>query len=226
MHPMAYAFIAMAAAFGAVAAWVLFTGKTMGGTTETTVSSAVVATGTPSGDPETPSSAEPAGSAIQIAEVDVSPEAELAMAGSTAAAVSSNAKAPPPDSKTNSAKPCNPSDPFCGPAVEGPSTGGPSGDSGQAGQGLTPAQAQSVVNSNRHAVSRRCMSYVSGKGGSAKIGVTIVIAPSGNVQSVAVSGGKDYPGLASCVKTRVQNWKFPSSGASTTVNVSFNFIAQ
>ena len=71
------------------------------------------------------------------------------------------------------------------------------------------------------------MSFVSGKGGgSAKVGVTLVVAPSGAVQSVSASGGSDYPGLASCVKSRVANWSFPSSGASTTVNIPFHFVTQ
>ena len=60
--------------------------------------------------------------------------------------------------------------------------------------------------------------------GSAKVGATIVVGPSGSVRSAAVSGGSKYPGLAGCVKSRIMNWSFPPSGGSTTINVSFNFL--
>ena len=65
-------------------------------------------------------------------------------------------------------------------------------------------------------MSRKCLSLVTGKGKSAKIFVTIKIAPSGAVSSVSASGGKDFPGLASCERSRVSNWTFPESGASTS----------
>jgi hypothetical protein len=219
MHPMAYAFIAMAAAFGAVAAWVLFSQR--GATSETSATdptaTASVAT--------TAASAAPEGSAVQLTEVDISggiPEPPAPGKG--------GGKPDPGETagKTSQPKPCSPDDPFCGASgVSGPSGRGP-GESGDgSGQGLTQDQVQSVVNRNRHAVSTKCMSFVSGKGGgSAKVGVTLVVGPSGAVQSVSASGGGEYPGLASCVKSRVANWSFPSSGASTTVNIPFHFVTQ
>ncbi|MND00800.1 hypothetical protein D3C83_195370 [compost metagenome] len=61
--------------------------------------------------------------------------------------------------------------------------------------------------------------------GNAKVSATIQVAPSGSVSSVAASGGDGVPGLTSCVQARIANWKFPEAGASTTVNVSFNFLS-
>ncbi len=69
---------------------------------------------------------------------------------------------------------------------------------------------------------RRCRSLVTK--GSAKVAVSIIVGKSGAVKSVSASGGKKYPGLASCVKSRVQNWRFPPSGADTPISVSFNFL--
>jgi hypothetical protein len=62
---------------------------------------------------------------------------------------------------------------------------------------------------------------------SARVNVTITIAPSGAVQDVSTSGDpRGYPGLSNCIAGRVRGWQFPQSGASTTLNVPFVFAAQ
>jgi predicted Zn finger-like uncharacterized protein len=62
---------------------------------------------------------------------------------------------------------------------------------------------------------------------SARVNVTLTIAPSGSVQSVTTSGDpQGYPGLASCIAGRVRGWQFPPSGSSTSVNVPFVFAGQ
>ncbi len=229
MHPMAWAFIAMAASFGGVAAYVLLAVSGPGGAQPSPSASHAGNTGAASGKPSgSGASSVPnsAGTAIALAQVDVTIDGPGDPGGPTTngSGKTSGSAGPAPSAKPP--KGCKPDDPFCdqgGP--DGPSTGSSGSGSDGSGRGLTPAQAQSVVNRNRRAVSRKCMGLVRGKG-SAKIFVSIKIAPSGAVSSVSASGGKDYPGLASCVRSRVNNWRFPQSGASTTVQVSFNFIAQ
>ena len=47
------------------------------------------------------------------------------------------------------------------------------------------------------------------------------------VQSVSAGGGeKDFPGLSSCIASRIRGWKFPASSGSTPVDVPFVFAAQ
>jgi len=226
MHPMAYAFIAMAAAFGAVAAFVLLTSETSTGETPDasgTAAASGATTGVANTDPGgAPSST---GTAIELAQVDV---AETSSGGNTRASSGGSAKSgakkgtDPPKPE-----PCRPDDPFCDKGPSGPSAAkGTNGGNG-AGQGLTQGQVQGVVNRNRRAVSRKCMGYVTGKkGGSAKVFVSMTVGASGAVQSVSASGGKGFPGLASCVRSRVANWSFPSAGATTKVNVPFHFLSQ
>jgi hypothetical protein len=62
---------------------------------------------------------------------------------------------------------------------------------------------------------------------SARVNVTIVVAPSGNVQDVTTSGDpRGYPGLANCIAGRVRGWQFPQASGATTLNVPFVFAAQ
>jgi hypothetical protein len=62
---------------------------------------------------------------------------------------------------------------------------------------------------------------------SARISANIVVAPSGKVQSVSVSGDpKGYRGLSSCIQARVRGWEFPPAGGTTEFNVPFVFAAQ
>ena len=61
----------------------------------------------------------------------------------------------------------------------------------------------------------------------ARVSVSIKVAPAGNVQSASSSGDpKGYPGLARCITSRVRAWRFPASSGQTTVNVPFVFAAQ
>jgi TonB family protein len=60
---------------------------------------------------------------------------------------------------------------------------------------------------------------------SARVVVTMSVAPDGHVQNVTASDAAGYPGLSSCVQGQVRNWKFPASDGST-VTVPFVFAAQ
>ncbi|MCU0694379.1 MAG: TonB family protein, partial [Polyangiaceae bacterium] len=61
---------------------------------------------------------------------------------------------------------------------------------------------------------------------SAKVNVSIVIAPDGSVRSASASGGNGYPGLADCVASRVRGWRFPPAGGESHANIPFAFFAQ
>jgi hypothetical protein len=59
------------------------------------------------------------------------------------------------------------------------------------------------------------------------VGVTITIAPSGNVDNVTTTGDpKGYPNLSHCIESKVRGWRFPRSSAPTTAQVPFVFAAQ
>lgn len=66
-----------------------------------------------------------------------------------------------------------------------------------------------------------------GFGPSARVTAQILIGPSGDVQMASASGAEsDYPGLSSCIASRVKGWKFPASSSSTPVKIPFVFAAQ
>jgi len=116
----------------------------------------------------------------------------------------------------------------------GPSSGpGSSGTSGgSSGQPLDSASIQKTVGKYTGSVKRSCWQPAldarqKDAPTSARVNVTIVVGPSGSVQSVKTSGDpKGYPGLSSCIASRVRGWQFPPSSGTTTVNVPFVFAAQ
>ena len=223
MHPMAWAFVAMAAAFGGVAAWFLFgqqpatqqgplaaTASATQAIPSSVATAAPEASGSSQSDPGAAASATAAATSKHVA----NGSGRALTAGGKASAAAS--------SKTP--KPCDPADPMCDPSVAGPSAGTNDDTDSDKGTGLSQDQLQAVVNRNRRSVSRKCLALV--RSGSARVGVTIKVLPSGAVSAVSTSGGKGHPGLAGCVSSRIRNWRFPTSGASTVVNVPFTFIAQ
>lgn len=115
----------------------------------------------------------------------------------------------------------------------GPS-GGPAGPSGSTagGQELSSSQIQSTVSQYQNSVKRGCwekalMTRDKDAPSSARVTVSIKVAPGGNVTSATSSGDpRGYSGLSSCITSRVRNWTFPRSSGSTTVNVPFVFAAQ
>ncbi len=116
--------------------------------------------------------------------------------------------------------------------VAGPS--GPSGDTAprQGGQPLDSAQVQRTVSRYTASVKRSCWQPAldtrdKNAPSSARVSVTIKVAPSGSVQGVSTSGDPaGYQGLSRCIAARVRGWQFPASSGTTTVNVPFVFAAQ
>lgn len=229
--PWAAALVAFAGCFGAVAAYKIFDAPAQPGGPG---SPAVSATAN-SASPETPPSEDPAASPDATAPSSstdgpspVPPTSLTSPVGAGGLAKPSAAGKGQP-SAARSAKPKaggDPSDPF-GPMVDGPSSDGPSGSGDGGGRGLSSGQVSAVVGANRRSVSRRCLALVrAAQQISAKVSVSITIGASGAVSSISTGGGKNVPGLSSCVAGRVRSWRFPSAGGTTRVSVPFTFIAQ
>jgi hypothetical protein len=223
MHPMAYAFIAMAASFGGVFAWFLLTRSPAPAPQIVVVQGPTSPQG--AAPPPPPSSADAVEQAAEPAVTlePVDPQAPRPLAGGPR----------PPGAATNA-----PSEPAVdargfGGTVAGPSTAGP-GDvpGGAAGSQLSAGEIQGVVSQNQPLVKRKCWQpALDAKSKdaptTARVSAKVTIGPSGNVESVSAGGAdKDYPGLAACVASRIKGWKFPPSGAPTNVNIPFVFAGQ
>jgi hypothetical protein len=120
-----------------------------------------------------------------------------------------------------------------GGGVSGPHGGSGSESSGpKSGQPLDSASIQKTVGRYTGSVKRSCWQpALDGRSkdapSSARVSVSIVVSPSGSVQSATTSGDpKGYPGLSSCIASRVRGWQFDPSSGTTTVNVPFVFAAQ
>ncbi len=114
----------------------------------------------------------------------------------------------------------------------GPSGGPGSGAGAGSSEGLDSTAIQRTVSRYTGSVKRSCWqpaldTRAKNAPSSARVSVTITVAPSGQVTGVRTSGDpKGYRGLAGCIQSRVRRWRFPASGGTTTVNVPFVFAAQ
>ncbi|MBI4957393.1 MAG: hypothetical protein HY908_35620, partial [Myxococcales bacterium] len=223
--PIVYAFIAMSAGFGAVAGYVLLSsrGGTTPGPVATAPGTAPVESGAPRPERSTAPSAEaePTASAVVLDPVAVGPEPSgkpfAVASGAPAQSASGGAVAPPIDTSGFSSGPGS-SDP----AGPGPGPG--------LSDGLTQAQITPVVSRNRPIIKSSCWEPVlegyGGNASAANVTVSLVVGPSGAVESASASGGSEFPSLASCIASRVRAWRFPPSGAATPVQVPFHFVVQ
>ncbi len=117
--------------------------------------------------------------------------------------------------------------------ASGPHAGGSNnGTTGGSGQPLDQASIQKTVGRYTSSVKRSCWQPAldarsKDAPSSARVAVSIVVSPSGSVQKASTGGDpKGYPGLASCIASRVRGWQFSPSSGTTTVNVPFVFAAQ
>ncbi len=216
-HPMAYAFIAFAAVFGGVAAYVLLSKPPAPIVVIQASPSAVVATPPPSSDKPQAS-----------AEVAVG---ELTTDSSGAPVVRQGGPLTGPKPKSSAGAVAAPIDTsgFTS-TIPGPSTAvvPPT----NAGSQLSAGEIQGVVAQNQSIVKRKCWqpaleSRAANAPSNARVNGSITIGASGSVESASASGGeRDFPGLASCIAGRMKGWKFPPSSSSTPVNVPFVFAGQ
>ncbi|MGK3991202.1 GYF domain-containing protein [Sorangium sp. So ce136] len=228
MSPLAYAFIAMAAAFGGVSAYVLLSPKQPPPVQVVTAPAAPIQQPAslptaappppPSVDPETPPAAETA-----------SPRSEVAASGKPGSAASQRSQSEKPVASGSSA-PIDRSG--FGAGVPGPSSGPGTQGAGAGLSQLSQGEISSVVESNRPSVRRHCWqpaldARASNASTTARVSASVVIGASGAVQSVSAGGSeKDYPGLSSCIASRIKAWRFPPSSGSTPVTIPFVFAAQ
>ena len=225
MKPIAYAFIAAAGGFGAVAAYALFmpTGSPAPPAANATAVAAVGSSVASAPDAD-----------VASAPIELDPVAVLVPSGNNGdgqrGAGSGPTAAPvrPPNSNGGSAAGSSiDTSGFSNLGVDGPSAGPDSTGQSGLGPSLTEGQVYAVVNRGRPAIKRGCWNRVAGTGGgSAKVTVSFTVGPAGNVESARASGGKDFPGLASCVQAKVSGWRFPKSGGRTPVSVPFHFVTQ
>jgi hypothetical protein len=229
MSPLAYAFIAMAAGFGGVAAFVLLSPRP-------------VAPPPPPLLPQvtaTPQSVAPGGPAEGLPPPPPDPEAPAptdatALPGAAPPRLGGPVTQRPPDRSGAPAGTAaidmsgfNPTG-VSGPSPEGPSRTAQRGSLGQ----LSQAEISGVVESNRPGVRRRCWqpaleARAASASSTARVSASVVIDASGSVQSASAGGAeKDYPGLSSCIAARIKAWRFPPSSGSTPVNIPFVFAAQ
>lgn len=135
--------------------------------------------------------------------------------------------------KTENGKPLTGLAGLAGLQGPGPSSGpGSSGGTKASSDGLDADAIQKTVGRYTGSVKRSCWqpaldTRAKDAPSSARVNVTINVAPSGSVTGVSTSGDpKGYRGLAGCIASRVRGWQFPPSGGPTTVNVPFVFAAQ
>jgi hypothetical protein len=230
MSPMAYAFIAMAAAFGGVSAYVLLSPKQP--------QPAPVAPVQPQTQPPVlPAAAPPPPPSIEAVEapppVESAPaKAEIPAPPSRTGDIPAPSPRPQPEKPVASAGATSfDRSGFGGTGVPGP-TSGPGAHQGSGLGQLSQGEIAGVVEASRPGVRRHCWqpaldARAPGAASTARVSASVVISPSGAVQSATASGSeKDYPGLASCIASRIRSWKFPPSSGTTPVNIPFVFAAQ
>ncbi|WP_437319168.1 GYF domain-containing protein [Sorangium sp. So ce385] len=225
MSPLAYAFIAMAAAFGGVSAYVLLSPKP-----QTTVQ---VVTAPPSNPVDLPTAAPPPPPSV---EPEAPPPAEApparpepASPGKPGAVASQRPASEKPVASATGAQLDRSG---FGAGVPGPTSGPGSQGAGSSLTPLSQGEISGVVEANRPSVRRHCWQPAldardRNASTTARVSASVVIGASGAVQSVSAGGSeKDYPGLASCIASRIKSWRFPPSSGSTPVTIPFVFAAQ
>ncbi len=216
--PAAYALIAMAAAFGGVAAWAVFLRKDPG---------VVYVQQTAAAAGEQPLSAPPPPPPTGAA-TEVVAQTDPGAATTSTPGVGPRGPFVPGPGKTN--------DPAAPIDTTGFNKGGPAGPSGDTppsgGGALTEGEINGVVSRNKPMITRRCWTPAYDARSpsappNAKVSVSLKVGPSGSVSSASAGGSEaHYPGLASCVAGSVKNWTFPPSDEGATVNIPFSFSGQ
>jgi predicted Zn finger-like uncharacterized protein len=220
-HPMAYAFIASAAVFSGVAAYVLLSKpQTQIVVVQQSAAATSSASASPGGDPDK--------GQVDVGEPSATPSGpsarplwgKLPKASASASPSSTAAASTPLDTSGFNT------------SVPGPAATAPQGSQGGGGGQLSQGEISGVVAQNQPLVKRKCWQpalEARPPNGStnARVNGSITIGASGNVENATASGGeKDFPGLSSCIASRMRGWRFPPSGGSTTVNVPFVFAGQ
>ena len=153
------------------------------------------------------------------------PEPASPAAPSPSTAAASDAPADP--STPQAAAPADPaSAPAAAPATNEPEVSQiDPGDSGAFQLG--PHHAKPIIDANRPFLNRTCWAAaVKNKPhGPAKIklAIEVEVQPDGKVTKVAMVGGKDYEGFASCVEKHVKRWRWPKAKAVSSLMFPIEF---
>ena len=215
-HPLAYAFIAFAAVFGGVAAYVLLSNPQQIVVVQTALSASVAALQPSTDKPE-------ASATVAVGELTTD------SSGAPVVRVGGPSTGGPRPKASSSSAPIDTSG-FTS-TIPGPSTAQVPPPVA-AGSQLSAGEIQGVVAQNQSIVKRKCWqpaleSRAANAPTNARVNGAITIGASGNVESSSANGGeKDFPGLASCIASRMKSWKFPPSSGATPVNVPFVFAGQ
>jgi hypothetical protein len=213
---MAYAFIAMAAAFGGVSAFVLLS---------------------PKPPPAPPPAAAPQQAPPQMGPLEAAPPPppdESTLAPAEQAAASTRTVAPPggPLGQRPQDRPAASAVPIDTSGSSSPAAPSGAGAAGGGLRELSQAEIEAIVRKNQPGVRHRCWQQAldsrAGTGPTTvRVSAQIVIGPSGAVQSATAGGAEnEFPGLSSCIAARLKAWSFPPSSGSTPVKIPFVFAAQ
>jgi len=226
LHPAAYVLIAIAFGFGVTGAIVFFTGDEPAPPIPTIKVVTVAA-------PENPAPSSTAAGATSVAmnAEDSQPEPRTGGGPRPVSKGTTTESGNDRDKDDNGSKPrrVGLGD---GPSVAGPTVAGPGeGSSENLPEQLSQSDIERVVATHRASVKRGCWepalrSRDRKAPKSAKVNVSVSVGPSGQVSSASASGGSGYPGLASCVASKVRRWQFPPSGSTSRANIPFAFFAQ
>lgn len=94
------------------------------------------------------------------------------------------------------------------------------------------AVIQSILRSHQGVIRRRCWVPMQERRGNAttstaRVTLTLVIAPTGTVESVRNTvGAPSYPGLGHCIANLVRTWSFPPASDVNETTLSFVFAEQ
>ncbi len=217
LHPMAYAFIAAAAVFSGVAAYVLIP--------RPPPQIVLVNAPAPSGAAAPAVSVADKGSEgqVEVGELSTVPGSTAVRLGGPRPKASATASVAAVSSPIDTSGFIH--------NIPGPAATAADGPSPSGGQ-LSQGEISGVVAQNQPRVRRKCWqpaldgAPLNGPK-NARVSVSITIGGSGSVESASASGAeRDFPGLSSCIGGMVRGWKFPASGGSTQVSVPFMFAGQ
>jgi predicted Zn finger-like uncharacterized protein len=214
---IAVAMIAGAVAFGAAAAFFIFT--------KPAPAPAPIAQGAAAPPTAVAAPAQPTAAAPAIAPTEPTSSGSIAPAGPAAhGAVVASGGAP-----HATAAPAAPGRSLDLHSLAGGNVA-PSDDPGNgdapavAGQCISGGQVQQVIGLHQLAIRRTCWERNPTAKPTVNVSVALTVGPDGSAQNVSTSG--DELSVAKCIENDVRGWHFPAMGCSQKTGFSFKFVRQ
>ncbi len=91
---------------------------------------------------------------------------------------------------------------------------------------LSFSEIRRVISQNRASVARACWAIrkdAADAPRTARVSLSLVVAPSGTVTRARAADPTGYPGLGACVARQARRWRFPAAERSTSVTFPFVF---